>query len=69
MSNRVYQKIEVTGTSADSIEDAVQNAVTQAAKIAKHQSWFEVVETRGRIEGNRVTEWQVTVRIGVALAD
>ncbi len=67
MSNRVYQKIEVTGTSADSLEDAVRNAVARAGKLAHHLSWFEVVETRGRIEGHRVTEWQVTVRIGVAL--
>jgi flavin-binding protein dodecin len=69
MSNRVYQKIEVTGTSATSVEDAVQNAVARATKIASHLRWFEVVETRGRIDNNQVAEWQVTVRIGFALDD
>ncbi|MCU0959772.1 MAG: dodecin family protein [Pirellulaceae bacterium] len=69
MPNRVYQKIEVTGTSATSVEDAVQNAVARATQIASQLRWFEVVETRGRIDNNQVAEWQVTVRIGFALDD
>ncbi len=69
MSNPVYQKIEVTGTSTTSVEDAIQNAVARAGKIAARLRWFEVVETRGRIDNNQVAEWQVTVRIGCALDD
>jgi dodecin len=67
MSDRVYKKVEVTGTSATSLEDAVKCAVERAASTVRNTRWFEVVETRGRIDGGKVAEWQVTVKIGFAL--
>lgn len=69
MSDRVYKKIEITGTSAVSIEDAVKNAVARAAKTVRTMRWLEVVETRGRIDDDKVAEWQVTLKIGFALDD
>lgn len=69
MTDRVYKKIEITGTSATSIEDAVKSAVERAAKTVRTMRWFEVVETRGRIDGDKATEWQVTLKIGFALDD
>jgi len=67
MTDRVYKKIEVTGTSTISLEDAVNIAVARAATTVHNLRWFEVVETRGRIDGAKVAEWQVTVKIGFAL--
>ena len=67
MSDRVYKKIEITGTSVSSIEDAVKNAVEHAAKTVRNMRWFEVVETRGRIDDEKVAEWQVTLKVGFAL--
>jgi flavin-binding protein dodecin len=32
MSDNVYKKIEIVGTSATSLEDAIQNAVGKAAQ-------------------------------------
>jgi flavin-binding protein dodecin len=29
--------------------------------------WFEVTETRGDIENNRVAHWQVTLKVGFTL--
>ncbi len=69
MSERVYKKIEITGTSASSIEEAVENAVAKAAQSVRKMRWFEVTETRGRIDDNKVAEWQVTLKIGFALED
>ena len=69
MSERVYKKIEITGTSTASIEEAVRSAVDHAAKTVRKMRWFEVVETRGRIENDKVAEWQVTLKIGFALED
>lgn len=69
MSERVYKKIEITGTSSTSIEEAVENAVAKAAKSVRKMRWFEVTETRGRIDDNKVAEWQVTLKIGFALED
>ena len=64
MKNHVYKLIELTGTSTISVEDAVNTALQRAAKTIKNLRWFQVVETRGDIDGNRVAHWQVTVKVG-----
>lgn len=64
MPHHTYKKIEIVGTSTDSIEDAVNNAVAQDASTIRGLRWFEVVETRGTIEKDAVSHWQVTVKIG-----
>ena len=69
MSDRIYKKIELTGTSPKSLEEAVENAVALAAKTVRNMRWFEVAETRGRIDDGKVAEWQVTLKIGFALED
>lgn len=69
MTNKVYKLIEVTGTSTTSLEDAIQGAVVKAAETVRGMRWFEVVETRGRIENGQVVEWQVMLKIGFALED
>lgn len=60
----VYKKIEVVGTSKTSFADATRVAVEEAAKTVKNTSWFEVAELRGAIKDGKVSEFQVTVRIG-----
>jgi flavin-binding protein dodecin len=62
-----YKKIEVVGTSAVSISEAIKAAVKDASKTVRHMNWFEVVETRGKITDGNVAEFQVTVRIGFKL--
>jgi hypothetical protein len=69
MSDRIYKKIEIIGTSTSSLEEAVENAIDHAAKTVRKMRWFEVVETRGRIDDGKVAEWQVTLKIGFALED
>jgi dodecin len=29
--------------------------------------WFEVIETRGHLDGGAIAHWQVTVKIGFTL--
>jgi len=69
MSNHVYKKIELVGSSPEGIEAAVQNALARAEKTVRNMRWFEVAETRGHIEKGRVVDWQVTVKIGFTLDD
>jgi len=70
MSGSVYKLIELTGTSATSIEDAVQNAIAKAGESVRAMRWFTVVETRGTIvEDGKVGEWQVTVKLGFRIED
>lgn len=63
MSN-TYKKIELTGTSKNSVEDAVSSALKKAAESVHNMRWFEVSEVRGAIAGDKVSEWQVTLKVG-----
>jgi len=69
MSNHTYKMIELVGTSSTSIEDAVQNAVAKAGKTMRNIHWFQVTETRGTVVGDKVGQWQVTVKVGFTLED
>jgi flavin-binding protein dodecin len=69
MSDHTYKVTEVVGTSRTSVEEAVNSAVARAAKTLRNLQWFEVVETRGQIEGGKVTAWQVTLKLGFTLED
>lgn len=69
MSNHVYKKIELTGSSDKGLQEAIENAVAKAAKTLHDLRWFEVVDMRGHIEGGKVAHWQVTLKIGFALDD
>ena len=69
MANHVYSISEVVGTSPDSVESAVANAVTQAAKTVRNLDWFEVQSVRGQIEDGAIAHWQVTVKLGFRIDD
>lgn len=69
MSDHTYKVTEIVGTSRTSVEEAVNSAVARAAKTLRNLRWFEVVETRGQIEGGKVTAWQVTLKLGFTLED
>lgn len=64
MSDAVYSVTEVVGTSKTSIEDAINGAVSTAARKIKNLDWFEVQEVRGHIEGHEVAHYQVVLKIG-----
>jgi flavin-binding protein dodecin len=59
-----YKKIELTGTSDTSIEDAVGIALQKASESVRNMRWFEVTEVRGAIDGQKVSQWQVTIKVG-----
>jgi flavin-binding protein dodecin len=69
MPDHIYKTIELVGSSSVGVEDAVQKAVAKAAESLRNLRWFEVLETRGHIEGGRVVHWQVTLKIGFTLED
>ena len=64
MAESVYKIIELTAASKTDIEGAVQNAISKAAETIRDLRWFEVVETRGTIEKDRIVYWQVTLKLG-----
>ena len=69
MSDHVYKSIELVGSSSASIEDAVSTAIAKAAQTVRNLRWFQVIETRGHIEGARIAHWQVTLKVGFTLED
>ncbi len=69
MNNHIYKHIELTGTSNTTIEDAIQSAIGRAATTVRNMRWAEVIETRGHIEGNKIAQWQVTIKIGFTLEE
>jgi dodecin len=67
MPDHVYKTIELVGSSTRGMEDAVQKAIAKAAETVRNLRWFEVLDTRGHIEGGKVAHWQVTVKLGFTL--
>ena len=63
----VYRITEVVGTSKESVQQAVRNAVRRASDTLRGLDWFEVSEVRGTIANNDVGEFQVVVKIGFRL--
>ncbi len=69
MSDHTYKKIELTGSSPEGMQQAIENAIARAAKTVRNMRWFEVTETRGHIEDGKVAHWQVTLKIGFTMDD
>jgi len=69
MSDTVYKIIELVGSSATSIEDAIEGAIARASTSLREIRWFEVKETRGHVENGKVAHFQVTLRVGFTLED
>ena len=69
MSEHTYKKIELTGTSSESQDAAIQNALAKAAKTVKNMRWFEVVESRGSVKDGAVEYFQVTLKVGFKIED
>lgn len=69
MSGHIYKHIELTGSSASSIEDAVNRAITKASETVRNIRWFELIDTRGQVDKGKVVFWQVTLKVGFTLED
>ena len=69
MDNHIYKVIELAGTSTTTMEDAIQNAISRASKTLRNMRWFQVIETRGRIEREKINRWEVVLKIGFALEE
>ena len=64
MANHVYTMVELVGSSPTGTDDAIRNAIAQAAATLRHLDWFEVVETRGQIADGKVAHFQVKLKVG-----
>jgi flavin-binding protein dodecin len=69
MNDHVYRVIELVGSSTETIEDAIDNAIERASKTVRHLDWFEITETRGQIVNNEVAFYQVKLKVGFRIED
>jgi flavin-binding protein dodecin len=60
----VLKILELVGTSKESWSDAAREAVNEAAKTVRGIETVEVVQSKAVVQNNRLTEYQVQVRIG-----
>jgi flavin-binding protein dodecin len=67
--DHVYRVIEITGSSQNGIEDAIQVAITRASQTLRNLRWFEVIQTRGHLEGGEISHYQVTLKVGFTIDD
>jgi flavin-binding protein dodecin len=67
--DHTYRVTEIVGTSQESIEQAVRNAIARANSTLRHLDWFQVGEVRGHIENGEIGHFQVTVKVGFRLDD
>lgn len=62
--NHTYNITEIVGSSPDGTDQAIANAVAEAARTLRHLEWFEVQSVRGKLDGDTVAHWQVTIKVG-----
>ena len=67
MSAHIYKKIELVGSSTESSDKAVENALARAADSIRNIDWFEVMETRVHVVKVKVAHWQVVLKAGFRL--
>jgi flavin-binding protein dodecin len=67
MSEHIYKIIELVGSSPNSSDEAIENAIAKAADSLRNLDWFEVVETRGHLVEGKIAHYQVKVKVGFRL--
>jgi flavin-binding protein dodecin len=69
MAERTYRVTEIVGTSPESVDAAVRNAIRRAGQTLRHLDWFEITEVRGQIVDGEVAHYQVGLKVGFRLED
>jgi flavin-binding protein dodecin len=67
MSEHIYKTIELTGSSRQNFEQAIERAISRANETIRNIRWFQVIEMRGQVDGGKVAQWQVTLKVGFTL--
>jgi dodecin len=65
----VARVTEITSTSTQSFEDAIQQGVARATKTLKNVRSAWVKEQQVVIEGDRITEYRVDMKVTFVLGD
>jgi len=69
MSEHTYKLLELVGSSTQSSDDAIRNAIAKTGESVRNMDWFQVTETRGHIADGKIAHWQVTLKVGFRIAE
>jgi flavin-binding protein dodecin len=64
MSEHTYRVTEIVGSSHESLDAAIRNAIKRADATLHKLDWFEVTEIRGHLHDGEVAHFQVGLKIG-----
>lgn len=67
MSSHVYKIVRLVGSSPQSMEKAIENALSKASESVRNIRWFTVEETRGQVEDGQISHYQVILSVGFTL--
>lgn len=59
----VVKVLELVGTSPSSFQEAVQNAVTEAARTVDNITGVEVVNWTAEVRGQQLSEYRANVKV------
>ncbi|MGR2751282.1 dodecin [Agromyces arachidis] len=69
MHDHVYRVTEIVGSSSESQDAAIRNAIARATSTLRNVDWFEVVSTRGHVADGDIAHFQVTLKVGFRLEE
>jgi flavin-binding protein dodecin len=67
--DHVYRVSEIVGSSSNSLDEAIRNGIGRATQTLRHVDWFEVTEIRGAVQEDRVSSFQVGMKVGFRLEE
>ena len=68
-SDHTYKIIALVGSSAEGLQQAIENAVSRAGQTLQGLDWFEMKEIRGSIQDGKVAWYQVKLGIGFRILE
>jgi flavin-binding protein dodecin len=69
MTDHIYRVTEIVGSSPESADQAIRNALARAHATLRHLDWFEVVNIRGHLEDGEIAHFQVALKVGFRLEE
>ena len=65
----VEKTIELTGTSANGIEEAVHLAISRAAVTIESIRFMRILDVSGIVEAGKVARWRVKIAVSFVIQD
>jgi flavin-binding protein dodecin len=67
--DHTYRVTEIVGSSPESTDQAIRNAIARARQTLRYLDWFQVTEVRGHLVDGEIGHFQVTLKVGFRLED